>query len=260
MAENKEVTDVIEKPKQAFSVVLSESLDEVADALPKDFNKTRFVQNCVALLNDNDTLRTYASTYGTNNIKLGMLKASYLGVDFINKECYLIPYGKTLNFMLDYRGNVKLCMKYSARPIKDIYAKLVREGDFFEEKIVDGQPTIDFKPLAFNTGKIIGAFAVCLFKDGGLIYDTMNLEELEQTRKSSKMSGGATWKNFTGEMYKKTVLHRLCKHIQIDFDTPEQRKYFDEDMQADFEPEKPKKASLNDVLNEDDVIDAEVVE
>lgn len=252
MAEEK-TTAVIEKPKQTFSESLTTSLIEVQDALPKDFNMTRFVQNCVALVNDNDVLRDYAGKYGTGQIKLGMMKASYLGLDFISKECYLIPYGKTLNFMLDYRGNVKLCMKYSTRPIQDIYAKVVRDGDVFEEKIIDGRPSIDFKPKAFNNGKIIGAFAVCLFKDGGMIYDVMSLDEIEQTRKASKMAGGVTWKNYYGEMAKKTVLHRLCKHITIDFDNAKQVEYFNEDNQADFgEINKPKKASLNNLLNEDE--------
>lgn len=232
-----EIVIAEEKPKQSFSMMLTDSLNEVKEALPGDFNITRFVQNGVALLNDNEQLKSYAQTYGTANIKLGMLKAAYLGLDFMNKEAYLIPYGKTLNFMKDYRGDVKLVMKYSVRPIKDIYAKLVREGDTFKEKITDGHPSIDFEPLAFNTGKIIGAFAVCLFKDGGMIYDTMTLDELEQTRKASKMSNGPTWKNYTGEMYKKTVLHRMCKHIQIDFESAEQRKFFDEDMSANFEKE-----------------------
>lgn len=244
-------TQLVEAPKQTFSMALTSSLNEVADALPKDFNITRCVQNAVALLNDNDQLKAYAKTYGTQNIKLGILKAAYLGLDFMSKEAYLIPYGNQLNFMKDYRGDTKLVRKYSIRPVLDIYAKLVREGDEFTEKIVDGHPSIDFKPLPFNGGKVVGAFAVCLFKDGGMIYDTMTLEELEQTRKASKMSQGATWKNYTGQMYLKTVLHRLCKHVQIDFETPQQRQYFDEDMSCDFAEEKPHRASLNDLVVEE---------
>lgn len=228
---------VEEKKRPSFSEALSNTLEENFGALPMNFNKERFIYNAVALLNDNEQLKNFANMYGTAQIKLGLMKSAILGLDALNKECYLIPYGSQLNFMVDYRGATKLCRKYSVRPIKDIYAKLVREGDTFKEKIADGQPSIDFEPLAFNTGKIIGAFAVCLFKDGGMIYDTMTLEELEQTRKASKMANGPTWKNYTGEMYKKTVLHRMCKHIQIDFESAEQRKFFDEDMNANFEKE-----------------------
>ena len=230
MAEN---TQVAEQPKQTFKEALTTSLVEVKDALPENFNVMRFVLNSVALLNDNDQLAKFAKEHGTAQIKAGIMKAAYLGLDFSQREAYLIPYGSTLNFMLDYRGNVKLCKRYSTRKIKDIYAKVVREGDEFTEKIVDGKPSIDFTPKPFNDGPIIGAFAVVLFEDGGMDVDTMSLRELENTRKSSKMANGPAWKNFTAEMYRKTVLHRLCKHIDIAFDRPEQAQYFNEDMEIE---------------------------
>ena len=247
---------------ESFSLALTTSLNEVKAALPKDFNTTRFVQNAVALLNDNEQLQKFAKENGTSQIKAGMMKAAYLGLDFMNKEAYLIPYGKTLQFMTDYRGSVKNCKKYSIRPIKDIYAKLVREGDEFEEKIVNGEPSIDFNPKAFNNGEIIGAFAVCLFADGGMIYDTMSVADMENSRKASKASNSPAWTKFTGEMYKKTVLHRLCKHIELDFDTPEQYKYFDEDMQMASTEEQVAneiEENANQVDFDDAVLESEVV-
>lgn len=251
---------------ESFSLALTNSLNEVKEALPKDFNTTRFVQNAVALLNDNTGLQNFAKQNGTGQIKSGMMKAAYLGLDFMNKEAYLIPYGNQLQFLTDYRGAVKLSKKYSIRPIKDIYAKVVREGDDFQESIENGEPTIEFKPKPFNDGKIVGAFAVCLFKDGGMMFDTMSLADLENTRKSSKASGSPAWKNFTAEMYKKTVLHRLCKHIEIDFDSPEQYRYFNEDLQiASVEEQVANDISENAnktefVMPEEVVVDAEVVE
>lgn len=242
-----EETQIVKQKQPAFSVELTNNLNEVVEALPKNFNIPRFVQNGVALLNDNDQLKSFARQYGTAQIRMGMMKAAYLGLDFMNKEAYLIPYGSSLQFMKDYRGDTKLVRKYSLRPVLDIYAKIVRKGDELEEKIVDGRPSINFKPIPFNGEPIIGAFAVCLFKDGGMVYDVMSLEELEQARKVSKMSQGATWKNWTTEMYRKTVLHRICKHIQIDFETPEQRMFFEEDMKADFTPQ-PTVASVNTLL------------
>ena len=151
-----------------------------------------------------------------------------------------------------------MAQKYSIRPIKDIYAKVVRQGDEFSERIVDGQPSIDFKPLPFNDGEIVGAFAVCQFQDGGMQYDVMSRKALDQTRRASKMANGPAWK-FEEEMFKKTVLRRLCKHIQIDFDSPEQFKYFNEEAQIETSNE-PKGASLNSILvenTESEVIDAE---
>ena len=255
MAEN---TQVAEKKPQSFSLALTEKLNSVADALPQDFNKARFVQNALALINDNPSLQKYSQS----QLTAGLLKGAYLGLDFYSKECYLVPYGNQLNYQTDYRGAKKLAKKYSIRPIKDIYAKLVREGDSFEEKIVSGEQTFDFKPLPFNDGKIIGAFAVCLYADGGMQYDTMSLADLENTRKSSKASNSPAWKNFTGEMYKKTVLHRLCKHIELDFENPTQQNTFLSGMEIETDPQKLAENDIEQNANsvyfdEDNIIDVE---
>ena len=184
----------------------------------------------------------------------GLTRGAFLGLDALNSECHLVPFGNKLNFMIDYRGAQKLVKKYSMRKVKDIYAKLVRQGDVFEEEIIHGVPTINFKPKPFNTGAIIGAFAVCLFEDGGMVYDAMNLQELEKTRSASRSKNSPAWSNYTGEMYKKTVIHRLCKHIEIDFESPNQKQIFDDDMKIDVEKEKV------DVPDIDDAIDVEIVD
>ena len=204
------------KPK--FSVVLTEELNLQRDALPRDFNITRFVNNSIALLNGNDVLIKFMKQYGTDQIKMGLIRGAYLGLDAMNDEMYLVPYGSTINFMPSYVGMRKLCIRYSTRPIKTLYAKVVREGDEFSEEIVNGEPSITFRPKAFNTCKIIGAFAVCLYRDGGMVYEVMSLQELEQCRKSSKAKNSPAWDRFTQQMYKKTVLRRLAKSIPIDMD------------------------------------------
>lgn len=234
MAENTELKVENSKPL-TFSESLQNALIKNSEALPNDFNKARFVQNALAFLNGNDDLRDWISEHknGVMQAQECLLKGAYLGLDFFNKECYAIPYRDKLTFMVDYRGAEKLCRKYSKRPIKDIYAKIVREGDFFEERIVDGKSTVDFRPLAFNNGKVVGAFAVCLFEDGGIQTDSMSLDELETTRSASKASNSPAWKKFTTEMYKKTVLHRLCKHITLDFDNPSQIQAFYEDSEIE---------------------------
>ena len=243
--------------KESFSLALTTQLDSISDALPTDFNKARFVQNAVALLNDTPDLQKY----GKQQIMLGLMRGAILGLEFYNKECFLVPYGSKLQYQTSYTGSVKLAKKYSIRPIKDIYAKLVREGDVFEESIVNGEQSITFRPKPFNNGKIIGAFAVCLFKDGGVMYDTMSLEELENTRKHSKASNSPAWKDFTGQMYLKTVLKRLCKHIEIDFENPEQLRIYDEETAIETDPAAVAEAEIAENANKEEfVIDAETSE
>lgn len=201
------------------------ALPSVSDALPKDFNKARFVQNAVALMNENKDLAKYPQA----KIVPGLLKGAYLGLDFFNKECYLIPYGQDLQFQVDYKGSIKLAKKYAVRPVDEIYARIVRDGDEFSEEVRDNEPIINFKPKPFNNGKIIGAFAVCQYKDGGSKVEVMSIEQLDAAKRMSKAQTGTAWKFFAEEMYKKTVIRRLCKGIPIEMENPTQEALMHDD-------------------------------
>lgn len=216
---------------------LNIKLDEKEAALPKDFNKARFVQNCMNVLNDGNVDLTKCEL---DSVVRTLLKGAFLGLDFFNGECYAIIYGGKCSFQTDYRGEIKLAKKYSTNPIKDIYAKVVRQGDSFEEIIENGNQYVNFKPVPFNDGEIIGAFAVCLFQDGSMIYDTMSKNEIEATRKNySKQSQGQAWTKSYGEMCKKTVLRRLCKLISLDFESIEAAKAFEDGSGFEVKEKKP---------------------
>ena len=83
-------TAVAEKKEsvRTFDVALAEKLEENKMALPKNFNRERFVQNTLALLHDNPDLMKYKQS----EIMMGLMKGATLGLDFMNKEAYLIPY------------------------------------------------------------------------------------------------------------------------------------------------------------------------
>lgn len=215
-------------------VGIENELVENVKALPQGFNKQRFILNCLSVLKDN--IKDF-NGIDTTSIATAFAKGAYLGLDFFNGECYVIPYSGVANFQTDYKGEIKLAKKYSKNPIKDIYAKNVKEGDFFEEMIENGKQSVNFKPVPFSNNKIIGTFAVVLFKDGSMMYDTMTVEEMEETKKNySKAQNSKAWAKSPGEMYKKTVLRRLRKLIDLDFDNIEQQRAFQDG--SDFDPQK----------------------
>jgi len=247
-----------------FSVALKQDLEEHALALPDGFNQDRFVANAVALMNGNDTLQKFVKDNpqtGLTQIKSGMLRGAFLGLDFLNREAYLVPYGSKLDYQTSYIGEIKLRKKYSVRPIRDIYADVVRKGDDFAYEVVDGEPTLNHKPLPFNSNEVIGAYAVCIFEDGGKLIDTMSLADLENTRSASKAKNSPAWSKFTNEMYKKTVIRRLCKTIDMDLST-EQRTTLDEEMEIATSPTEIRDNDVEATANTEEFIDvdAEVVD
>lgn len=227
------------------------------DAMPKDFNQTRFLQNCMTVLQDTKDIDKCQPI----SVARTLLKGAFLGLDFFQKECYAIPYGNSLQFQTDYKGETKMAKKYSIRPIKDIYAKVVRQGDCFEEIIKEGQQTINFQPVSFSNNEIMGAFAVVLYADGGMEYETMSTEQIEGIRKNfSKMPNSLMWKHTPEEAYKKTVLRRLTKKIEKDFVSVEQAKAYEESSDVEFKKneEVAKRKDVPDILyKQDEIIDAE---
>lgn len=241
---------------KSFSEKLTDKLVSVETALPKDFNRERFVQNCLSVMNEKPEL----AKINKAELVQGLCKAAYLGLDFMSKECYLIPYGNSVQFQTDYKGEKKFVKNYSIRPIQEIYAKVVREGDTFKEKIVDGRPSIDFEPLPFNGNDIVGAFAVVLYKDGGMEYEVMTTKDINSVRNNySKASNSKAWKNSWDEMAKKTVLRRLCKHIETDFESVEARKVWEEASDSNV-VKAEKSDDVVDAFAEESVVDAEYTE
>ena len=218
-------------------------LKEKMQALPNNFNQTRFLQNCIAVLQDTKDIEKMEP----RSIARTMLKGAFLGLDFLNRECYAIPYGKNigtkqkpkwikeLQFQTDYKGEIKLAKKYSLKKIHDIYAKIVRQEDYFEEIVLNGKQTINFTPIPFGDAEIIGAFAVCMYADNSMIYETMSFDEINHVRQTySKVPDAKAWKDSFGEMAKKTVLRRLCKNIELEFDSVEQKKEYDDSSEFEF--------------------------
>lgn len=203
---------------------------EQAGAFPKDFNETRFLQNCLAVLADTKDIEKCKPM----SVVRTMIKGAYLGLDFFRRECYAIPYGEVLTFQTDYKGEIKLAKKYG-KNISDIYAKIVQEGDVLEIGVQSGRQVLNFTPKAFNDGKIIGVFAVVVFNDGTTKYETMSVKDVEEVRqKYSKAPNSPAWQKSWGEMGKKVVLRRLCKLIDLDFDNQEQQKAYEEGGDADI--------------------------
>lgn len=207
-------------------------------ALPPGFNRQRFCLNCISVIKDMLTDPKKVENLNgidTESIVTTLIKGAYLGLDFFNGECYAIPYKGQIKFQTDYKGELKLCKKYSKNKIKDIFAKLVREGDEFYEEVDSGDQKIVYKPKPFSESPIKGVFAVVKYMDGSMMYETMSLAEVEKVRNTySKAKNSQAWTDSYGEMVKKTCLRRLCKFIDLDFDSIEAMSAFRDGGDADF--------------------------
>lgn len=240
--QKKELTPQEKRQRYVDSIQsgLLQELEKNKAALPAGFRPERFTINAITVLKtlmaDNRT-KGELQKVDPKTIPMALAKAAYLGLDYMNGECYAIPYGGEVNMQTDYKGEIKVCKRFN-KNVKNIYAKLVMKDDAFQEVIINGEPQIKFEPVPFvqpTKENIKGAFAIVTFKDGSMLYETMGIGEIEHIRNTySKAKNSPAWRDSYGEMCKKTVLRRLCKLIDLDFDENVQLAAFNDAGDAKF--------------------------
>lgn len=235
---------------------LTSRLASECNALGAGFNSQRFVMNSLEVIRQCKLMDKPVTPVQVAN---GLMKGAYLKLDFFQNECYLIYYrDRGLTFQTDYKGEVKLAKLHSIKPIFEIFAEVVREGDEYEKVTVQSQRYINHKPKRFNNGNIEGAYAVVKYTDGSTDMVEISVEDIEKIRRTySKAPESGAWVNRYAEMCKKTVLRLLCKNIQLDF-TREQYEAYEEGGDCEFEKPKIVEKATNPFA-ENEVVDVEAV-
>lgn len=148
-------------------------------------------------------------------VKLGFEPNGPLG------HCYLIPYWddklkvNVCQCQISYKGFNELARR--TRMYQAIDSRLIHERDAFSIRYRPA-PDFDHVPcLDGDPGKIVGAYAYAYLKGSSIpVFELMMVPELEAIRAMSKASNSPAWRNWRGEMYKKTAMKRMLKDQPMD--------------------------------------------
>ena len=137
------------------------------------------------------------------------------GLNPLKKQCYFIPYAKSLTMMRSYMGTVAVAKRFGG--LTKIKAQVVYEGDDFVyeintdtgcKKIVKHGQKIE----NINISKIKGAYAVYQTEDGTIDVEIMTKAQIEASWKMGVNKGESrAHSGFTDQMALKTVTSRACK-------------------------------------------------
>jgi recombination protein RecT len=125
---------------------------------------------------------------------------------------YIIPYGQQAQFQLGYKGLCELA--YRSGVIKYINAELVFPQDSFEvelgtERTMTHKPNYAVDRTDYNKCNFV--YATAKLSNGETVFEVMNKQDVERTRKTSKAGMSGPWKDWPDQMAKKTVVKRLLK-------------------------------------------------
>jgi recombinational DNA repair protein RecT len=172
---------------------------------------------------------------------------------------------------IDYTGLMELVRR--SGEVANFVARVVHEGEDFEHYFdLDDGEVLRHKP-SYNgdVGAPKLAYAVCFFKDGQRQVEVMRKDQIEKIRDGSRSGGNGPWKTHTEEMWRKTVIRRICKYLPL---TAEARTVLAHDTSADITGQaqeffipKPvlddleKEASTGRMVNMEAIdVDAEIVD
>lgn len=203
---------VTQNSTSAISLV-TQNREKLQAILPEGAKIDRYVGIMQAEINRNPDLASChpASLVGS------MLHCARLGLEpgVLNK-IHLVPFNnskkgiKECTVIIGYEGLIDLALR--TKTIEQMQSHLVYEKDTFEVSL-GGESKLVHRPLVFSDrGKLVGTYAIAFFKSGATKFEVMSIDEIEKI--ASKSKSGYIWKDHFGEMARKTVLRRLCKHLE----------------------------------------------
>ena len=102
--------------------------------------------------------------------------------------------------------------------IAGVIVNVVREGDEFTRRPDDFDKPVEHRmpKLGESRGRAIGAYALVKLKDGTIMHDVMDRDEIERVRAVSRAKDSGPWVQWWDEMARKTVFKRLSKYLPMD--------------------------------------------
>jgi len=201
--------------QSSFPQMLQNFKSEIARALPRHLNPDRMCRIALTEFRKNPKL----ADCDPRSVFAAIIIASQLGLEpGVLGQCYLIPFKRECQLIVGYQGLVDLVRRSGF--VSRIEAHVVHERDQFTYKtglstVLEHEPTLEGDP-----GKPRLVYAVAEFKSGGYHVEVMTEEQINRIRDRSqavinaKNYGKSTpWDTDTDEMWRKTVLRRICKFL-----------------------------------------------
>lgn len=199
----------------SFPALLKQHSAEIARALPKHLTPDRMTRIALTEFRKNPKL----AECNPLSVFAAVIMASQLGLEpGVMGQCYLIPYKTECQLIPGYQGLLDLVRR--SGKVRRIEAQVVYERDRFTYK-TGLSVTLDHEPLLDGErGEPRLAYAVAEFADGGHHVEIMSRTQIEvirdrstNTQNAKKWGKKTPWDTDADEMWRKTVLRRLCKFL-----------------------------------------------
>lgn len=214
-----EVTQVRTLDDLPLNRAIAQMEEKFAAALPAHIPSGRYVRSAINAVLKPDIASVADTAEGRQSIYESLLKCAADGLLPDGREAALVKFntkdGDRWVNKAQYMPMVAGIMKKARNSgeIAAIYCHVVYSNDVFKVSLVtDGVP-VTHEPAMGARGDVVGAYALCRFKDGSWSQpEIMDVEQINAIRKRSKTADKGPWATDWAEMARKTVIKRAAKY------------------------------------------------
>ncbi len=182
-------------------------------ALPAHISAEKFTRVAITALSTSPGL----ASCERNSLFAACMRAAQEGLLPDGREAAIISFSNKATFIPMVSGILKKVR--NSGELSSITAQILFEKDKFKYWVDSDGEHLEHEPNLFSDrGSEIGVYALAKTKDGGVYIEVMTNQQIEQIRQSSKSKDSGPWKQWAGEMAKKTVIKRLSKRLPMSTD------------------------------------------
>lgn len=206
------MSDLVQAAKQqqggvSFEEFVGRERAHLDGALAGRIDTDKFIRAAVTSFRTTPDL---AKCDGTS-ILGGLFLAAQIGLEVGGPSALasLVPYGKSAQLIIEYRGYIELFYRSGARKVEWF---VVREGDEFKQwSSAKTGRDYQWTPLNDDTNRpLMGVVAQVMTKDGEVIFEYMSKAQVD-----ARKTGSPIWRKWYDEMALKTVMRRLAKTVRL---------------------------------------------
>lgn len=196
--------------RRTIADLLEAQRHEIARALPAHLDPDRFARIVLTECRRNPKLMqcTPASLLGA------LMQAAQLGIEpGPLQQCYLVPYGNEVTFIVGYRGFIDLFRRSGAGAT--IVAREVCEHDEFSLEYRNDADQLVHVPNLRGRGDPYAYYGLARMADGTQLVHVMTLDEIDRHRQRSKSKDSGPWKTDAVAMSRKTVIRAMAPYLPL---------------------------------------------
>jgi len=196
---------VREKKVEKVSDVLALAMNDIKDTIPTFLTAERLTSVFISQVKKTPKLLECDPL----SLVKAFAEAGEIGLEPDGTNAHLIPYGKEVNYMVDYKGMIRLARM--SGEIADMTANVVYSEDVFSHEYGSNKHLKHIKCLKKKRGVRMCAYSYVKYKDGSEDFRVLTEDEVMHAKKSSKTSN--IWTQDPDPMWAKTAVRQHFKFL-----------------------------------------------